>query len=387
MVLYCEGEKDVETAETLGFVATTAGSSSDWRPEFAGDLQGFDLVVIPDNDDAGRRCAAKVARDCHGKAVRVRVLELPGLEKGGDLSDWIKAGGTGEKLLELIATARDFDPENEFTIGVHGCTPIVNSEIGLSEASEIEDDDPPISADPKREIYLRQLARNAAKVISACSIILRFLGFERDHTRLLNALIAIGGDRLNYFKAYQAAICERYGVSGEAASEDTVKRDLKKLREEQAALGVAVISYRPGSKDLATGKGFASRFQNNLLRYALEAINISIDTRDNFKTARQALEAACHRVTETVPRIEPVETPAPPSKKSLTVEDIEAKLCAMQEQLIELMLADGWTAEEIGSQIELQHRRFYDRLNEAAQKRAKRPVTAKNAGEEVILFR
>ncbi|MBI3653688.1 MAG: hypothetical protein HY231_21865 [Acidobacteria bacterium] len=351
LVLYCEGEKDVESAEALGFVATTAGSSSDWRTEFADCLAGFDLVIIPDQDDAGRRCAAKVARDCYGKAARVRVLELPGLEQGGDLSDWIKTGGTREKLLLLSAGAKDFEPETGFTIGSQPLPPIVNSEIDLSETPEIEDDDPPISADPKREIYLRQLARNTAKVIMACSIILRHLGFQKDHTRLLNALIAIGGDRLNYFRTYQASIRKQYAASGEASSIETVRRDLKRLREEQAALGVAIIGYAPGSKDFATGKGFPSRFQNYLLRYALEAINISIDTRDDFNTARKALEAACLRVVETIPRIEPI-VPKEKQKKQLVVEDLEAKYLEAEKRLFDAMITEGWTLEEIEMEFE-----------------------------------
>lgn len=60
--IYNEGEKDVETAEKLGFLATTAGSASDWRPEFADDLAGFDLIIIPDNDIAGAISVPRMLR-------------------------------------------------------------------------------------------------------------------------------------------------------------------------------------------------------------------------------------------------------------------------------------------------------------------------------------
>lgn len=345
-------------------------------------MKGFDLVIIPDNDESGRRCAAKVARDCYGKTARVRVLELPGLEKGGDLSDWIKVGGTGEKLLELLSTAGEFDPETGFTIGGQPLLPIVNLEIDLSGLPETEDDDPPVSGDPRREIYLRQLARNAAKVLEACAILLRLLGFEKDHTRLLAALISIGRDRLNYFKAYHAAIREQYAATGEASSIETVRRDLKRLRQEQATLGVTLVGYRPGSRDFATGKSYPCRFQNLLLRYALQAINISIDTRDDFKTARRALEAACRQVMDNIPRNEPMKKTEQP-KKELTVEDLEARLLALQEQLVAVMLADGWTPEEMEEEIELQHRRFYDRLKQASNRRQGEPA-AEEYAEEVI---
>lgn len=57
LILYVEGEKDAETAIRLGFLATTAGSASDWRQEFAARFAGCDLVILPDNDSAGEKLA------------------------------------------------------------------------------------------------------------------------------------------------------------------------------------------------------------------------------------------------------------------------------------------------------------------------------------------
>ena len=47
------------------------------------------MVILPDNDDPGRKHGQKVGRSLEGVAAEVRVLELPGLPKGGDVSDWI----------------------------------------------------------------------------------------------------------------------------------------------------------------------------------------------------------------------------------------------------------------------------------------------------------
>jgi hypothetical protein len=55
----------------------------------------------------------------------------------------------------------------------------------------------------------------------------------------------------------------------------------------------------------------------------------------------------------------------------------------MQEKLIELMLADGWTDEEIEAEIEFHHRRFYDRLK---LKRNGKAATGNHHSEEVIQF-
>lgn len=387
LVLYCEGEKDVESAERLGFLATTAGGASDWRAQFASDLEGFDVVIIPDNDSAGRQCAVKVARACEGRAARVRILALPDLAEHGDLSDWIAAGGTRETLLRMLA---DEEQPCIFTLARylqnldmdvhHGG----DTETDISDLPEVETDDPPISADPKREYDLRQLAWNAAKVIDACLIILRLLGFQLDHSRLVNALIAIGGARLGFLWLYQAVILERYAIAGEARSLKTLQRDIKRLRGEQAALGRVAIDYRPGGKNLSTDKPYPCRFKNLLLRYALEAISIAWDTRANFKTARQALEAACQEVVSRIPHFAVLPPPAH-KEKSKTVEDYEAQFGKLQEQLLAKMLDDGWTQEEIEAELELLQRRFYERLKAVcAERDAGQSAGQDDVGEEVI---
>ncbi|MBA7547703.1 hypothetical protein ES705_40139 [subsurface metagenome] len=45
-----------------------------------------------------------------GIAKKIKVLRLPGLEKGEDISDWLDRGGDMEKLFELIRTAPEFIP-------------------------------------------------------------------------------------------------------------------------------------------------------------------------------------------------------------------------------------------------------------------------------------
>jgi hypothetical protein len=101
-----EGEKDVETVRALGLDATTnPGGAEGWRAEYAAKLIGADVVILPDNDEPGRKHGDAIARSLAGKARRVRVLELPGLLPKGDVSDWIAAGHTREELLELAERA------------------------------------------------------------------------------------------------------------------------------------------------------------------------------------------------------------------------------------------------------------------------------------------
>ena len=50
------------------------------------------------------------ARNLHGVAESVKLVELPGLPKKGDVGDWIVAGGTAEKLAVLVTEAPQWEP-------------------------------------------------------------------------------------------------------------------------------------------------------------------------------------------------------------------------------------------------------------------------------------
>lgn len=110
-VIVCEGEKDVHTLEHLGFVATTnSGGAGNWQPDFAAYLRNAHVVIIPDNDSAGRKHALAVAAALHGVAAQVRVVELPGVPLKGDVSDWVAMGGTADDLNKLIEDSSDWMP-------------------------------------------------------------------------------------------------------------------------------------------------------------------------------------------------------------------------------------------------------------------------------------
>jgi hypothetical protein len=111
-VFVVEGEKDVDNLTRLGLVATTnPGGAGKWRRGYSEILRGRYAVVIPDNDAAGHRHARQVAQCNQGLAASTRILELPGLPPGGDVSDWIRTGGTREELLRLIEATPVWEPE------------------------------------------------------------------------------------------------------------------------------------------------------------------------------------------------------------------------------------------------------------------------------------
>lgn len=102
-VLVVEGEKDVHTLESMGFVATTnAGGAGKWTDDYTAALTGAHVVIMPDNDMPGRNHAEMVAKALQGHAASVQIVELPGQPEKADVSDWVARGGTAEELKRMI---------------------------------------------------------------------------------------------------------------------------------------------------------------------------------------------------------------------------------------------------------------------------------------------
>jgi hypothetical protein len=81
-ILVVEGEKCADAAARLGFVATCNSEGADngkgakWTPELNKWFAGRNVVLLPDNDTPGRRHVEHVAKQLHGVAASVRILEL-----------------------------------------------------------------------------------------------------------------------------------------------------------------------------------------------------------------------------------------------------------------------------------------------------------------------
>lgn len=107
-----EGEKDADRLAREGLIATTnSGGAGKWRKEYAEALQGREVVILPDNDEAGRKHAQQVARSLHGVARCVKVVELPGLPQKGDVSEWLDAGHNAEELNALAEAVPEWQPQ------------------------------------------------------------------------------------------------------------------------------------------------------------------------------------------------------------------------------------------------------------------------------------
>ncbi len=92
-VYVTEGEKAADAAKSIGLLATTSphgcqsAKTADWQP-----LAGREVVILPDNDDAGHKYAQDVAALLlkQQPGATVKIVELPGLPPKGDIYDWLE---------------------------------------------------------------------------------------------------------------------------------------------------------------------------------------------------------------------------------------------------------------------------------------------------------
>ncbi len=111
-IIIVEGEKDVDNLHALGFVATcNPFGAGKWPEDFGKYFTGKSVIIIPDNDSAGRDHARKVSANIKGKARSLKLLELPGLPEKGDISDLIAQIGDADAAAERLAILIDGAPE------------------------------------------------------------------------------------------------------------------------------------------------------------------------------------------------------------------------------------------------------------------------------------
>src|SRR6266853_1915932 len=103
-----EGEKKVDLLRSWGCLATcNSGGAQNWHDGMATLLHdAADIVILEDNDDAGRARTLKVGASLQRAGCRVRCLSLPGIwpqcPEKGDVVDWADAGGDREALFWAV---------------------------------------------------------------------------------------------------------------------------------------------------------------------------------------------------------------------------------------------------------------------------------------------
>ena len=138
-VFVVEGEKDADNLHKVGVPATcNPGGVGKWHDGLTAYFRDADVVILQDNDPQARNPeppkgdgklrwhsdgrpvlpgqdhAQDVAKHLHGIASRIRVLDLaqhwPDMPAKGDVSDWIKGGGSAADLHALVERMREWSP-------------------------------------------------------------------------------------------------------------------------------------------------------------------------------------------------------------------------------------------------------------------------------------
>ena len=106
-VCICEGEKDCDNLNALGYCATTnVAGAKNWIPAYAEVLKGKHVIIFPDDDPDGHARVKAIIESCRNKALSIKVLKLP----TKDISDFIETQFNGDaakleidKLIELTS--------------------------------------------------------------------------------------------------------------------------------------------------------------------------------------------------------------------------------------------------------------------------------------------
>lgn len=102
MINFVEGEKCAEALIKQGFVATTldCGANSQFDDEWIDLFKEKTVIIIPDNDSAGR----KYARNIKQKIPWAVIKELPDLAEKEDIYDWLFKGHSVTEINNLPET-------------------------------------------------------------------------------------------------------------------------------------------------------------------------------------------------------------------------------------------------------------------------------------------
>jgi len=118
-VFIVEGEKDVHTVSgSLNLLATTVGVNS-WVNDYTKYFEGRKVVILPDNDVPGKNKANQAATILHNEQIaqEIKLVNLPGLKEGEDITDWVAKGGTKAELIQLVSKTQPFEPKRPTQVG------------------------------------------------------------------------------------------------------------------------------------------------------------------------------------------------------------------------------------------------------------------------------
>lgn len=115
-IYLCEGEKDAETLIKAGLTATTNHSGAlGWAPHMTEQLKGKTVIIIPDNDDAGKKRVQKLTPLLSSAVNELRQFMPGNVPEKGDITDWVEAGNDPKTILEKSHPIKKAKPRKKAT--------------------------------------------------------------------------------------------------------------------------------------------------------------------------------------------------------------------------------------------------------------------------------
>ncbi|MBS3999161.1 MAG: hypothetical protein KGZ71_01620 [Desulfobulbaceae bacterium] len=103
-----EGEKDADNLIKRGVIATTSPmGAGKWKKSYNEYFRNQNVVIIPDNDEAGLNHAKDIIKNLQDIAYSIRLIELDSLNPKEDVSDWLN-NHTVEELKIIAGNARTY---------------------------------------------------------------------------------------------------------------------------------------------------------------------------------------------------------------------------------------------------------------------------------------
>ena len=114
-----EGEKDADTLIKQGYTAFAYGGVNDWQSDFATLVQGADVYILADNDEAGKRVAETIQNDIKAVAKSSKIIvPMPDTPKA-DVSDYFVAGHSKQEFEQMLE-----QEQNTVKEAVRECTAV-----------------------------------------------------------------------------------------------------------------------------------------------------------------------------------------------------------------------------------------------------------------------
>lgn len=108
-VICAEGEKDCDNLVEIGFVATcNVGGAGKWLDAYSEFLKGKDVIIIPDNDEPGRKHSELILESIKETANSIKIVSVPKPSK--DATDYIKTFHEPELAKSTLRVLFDKSP-------------------------------------------------------------------------------------------------------------------------------------------------------------------------------------------------------------------------------------------------------------------------------------